>query len=478
MLPGKCGEYTMSEEKRDGIKAHKARIEQRERAMGCKSYEERKAAYRKKRRRKRQIQKLILLAVLILILMLLFFGCRAVVRGITGSDKKEQNENEQNQTTELQVEGKGDAESKEATAVITTAGDIVMHRPFLESSVYKTGDTYDYNSIFKYIKDDYNAADFTVLTTEFTMTDSEYTGYPMFNSPPEIVSALKNNGIDMCLLGNNHIYDSGDDGLLQTIEVYEENDLLYNGIRKTEDENNYVVKDIGGIKVGFFDYVFETEGETINGNYVSEKGKALINSFSESDPQKLYDGIEKKLKKMEDEGVEYTIVYLHWGVEYQTKENEYQDAIAQKLCDMGIDALIASHPHVIQPVDLLTSSSGDHQMLCCYAIGNHLSNQRTEYMDGLVYGYSEDGLIVSLTLHRDKKGQITLEKTDFIPTWVYHNQSPDDTYYILPLDNPDEIKSISKLGNISEDVDESLARTDSIIGDGVKKIQAALPLKQ
>ncbi|MDO4474386.1 MAG: CapA family protein [Eubacteriales bacterium] len=468
----------MSEEKRDGIKAHKARIEQRERAMGRKSYEERKAAYRKKRRRKRQIQKLILLAVLILILMLLFFGCRAVVRGITGSDKKEQNENEQNQTTELQVEGKGDAESKEATAVITTAGDIVMHRPFLESSVYKTGDTYDYNSIFKYIKDDYNAADFTVLTTEFTMTDSEYTGYPMFNSPPEIVSALKNNGIDMCLLGNNHIYDSGDDGLLQTIEVYEENDLLYNGIRKTEDENNYVVKDIGGIKVGFFDYVFETEGETINGNYVSEKGKALINSFSESDPQKLYDGIEKNLKKMEDEGVEYTIVYLHWGVEYQTKENEYQDAIAQKLCDMGIDALIASHPHVIQPVDLLTSSSGDHQMLCCYAIGNHLSNQRTEYMDGLVYGYSEDGLIVSLTLHRDKKGQITLEKTDFIPTWVYHNQSPDDTYYILPLDNPDEIKSISKLGNISEDVDESLARTDSIIGDGVKKIQAALPLKQ
>ena len=476
MLPGECEEYTMSEEKKDGIKAHKARIEQRERMREQEVHGERKAAHRKKRRRKRQIQKLILLAVLTLTVMLIFFGCRAVVKGIAGSGSKEQKENKENQPAELQANG--DAESKEATAVITTAGDIVMHRPFLESSVYKTGETYDYNSIFKYIKDDYNAADFTVLTTEFTMTDNAYTGYPMFNSPPEIAEALKNNGIDMCLLANNHIYDSGDDGLLQTIEVYENNDLLYDGIRKTEEEKNYVVKDIGGIKVGFFDYVFETEGGTINGNYVSDTGKALINSFSESNPQSLYDDIEKNLKKMEEEGVEYTIAYLHWGVEYQTEENEYQDAIAQKLCDMGIDALIASHPHVIQPVDLLTSSSGDHQMVCCYAIGNHLSNQRTEYMDGLVYGYSEDGLIVSLTLHRDKKGQITLEKTDFIPTWVYHSESPDDTYYILPLDNPDEIKSISDLGNISEDVDESLARTDSIIGDGVKKVQAALPLKQ
>lgn len=463
----------MSEEKRDGIKAHKARIEKQERMREQEALGKRKAAYRKKRRRRRQIQKLILLAVLILMVTIILFGCRAVVRGIFGSDKKEE---KGDQAAETHVSGED--ESEEATAVIMTAGDIVMHRPFLESTVYNDGETYEYDSIFKYIKDDYNAADFTVLTTEFTMADGEYTGYPMFNSPPEIATALKNNGIDMCLLANNHIYDSGDDGLLETIEVYEENDLLYDGIRKTEDDKNYVVKDIGGIKVGFFDYVFETEGGTINGNYVSDEGKALINSFSESEPQSLYDDIEKNLKEMENKGVEYTIAYLHWGVEYQTEENEYQDAIAQKLCDMGIDALIASHPHVIQPVDLLTSSDESHQMVCCYAIGNHLSNQRTEHMDGLVYGYSEDGLMVSLTIHRDAKGQITLEETDFIPTWVYHDQDPDDRYYILPLDDPDEITSISELGDVSEDIDNSLARTEGIIGDGVKKIQSALPLKQ
>ena len=462
-------------DKKDGIKAHKARLEKHNQRPPMTreeiEYARRKAAYRKKRRRKRQIQRIVLITVMLLILFALLWGCRTVVKRVSGSDKKVETNVE---TTDSQAETGG----KEATAVITTAGDIVMHSPIFESSLYYDGENYDFNPIFEYIKDDYQAADFTVLTTEFSMTDGEYTGYPMFNSPPEIAQALKNNGIDMCLLANNHIYDSGDSGLKQTIDVYEENGLLYDGIRKNEEEKNYVVQDIGGIKVGFLDYVYETEGGTINGNYVSDEGKALINSFSEEDPQSLYDDIEKNLKEMEAEGVEYTIAYLHWGVEYQTTENEYQDAIAEELCELGVDALIASHPHVIQPVDLLTSSDGQHQMLCCYAIGNHLSNQRTEYMDGLVYGYSEDGLMVTLTIHRDKDGQITLENTEFTPTWVYHDQNPDNRYYILPLDEPDKLEALTGLSGITQDVDASLERTESIIGEGVQKVQSALPLKQ
>ena len=181
---------------------------------------------------------------------------------------------------------------------------------------------------------------------------------------------------------------------------------------------------------------------------------------------------------MQEEGVEYIIAYMHWGVEYQTQENSYQDAIAKELCDMGIDALIASHPHVIQPVDLLESSDGKHKMVCAYAIGNHLSNQRTEYMDGLTDGYSEDGMVVTLTIHRDTKGKITLEKADFTPTWVYHDQDPDDEYFILPLGHPEEIKEAAGLDNIKEDVDDSLERTNGIVGEGVKKVQEALPLEQ
>ena len=264
------------------------------------------------------------------------------------------------------------------------------------------------------------------------------------------------------------------------MDVLTQNNILYTGTRKNEKDKNYIIQDIKGIKVGFLNYVYETEEmegyKTINGIAVSEESEDLINSFQEEAPQTLYDDVEKILAEMKEEGVEYTIAYMHWGVEYQTQENSYQDAIAQELCELGVDALIASHPHVIEPVDLLESSDGKHKMICAYAIGNHLSNQRTEYMDGLTEGYSEDGMMVTLSIHRDKKGKITVEKAEFTPTWVYHDQTVDDEYYILPLNDSDKLKADSELKNIGEDVDASLERTNGIVGEGVRKVQEALPL--
>ena len=145
---------------------------------------------------------------------------------------------------------------------------------------------------------------------------------------------------------------------------------------------------------------------------------------------------------------------------------------------MGVDALIASHPHVIEPVDLLTSTDGDHEMVCAYAIGNHLSNQRTEYMEGLTNGYSEDGMMVKLTVKRDAKGNISLDGADFIPTWVYMDQNPDNEYFILPLDDPENLEKNTGLTNLTDDVTASLDRTNGIVGNGVKKVQDALPIAQ
>lgn len=474
-------DYLDKKPKKDGIKAHKAALEhknERLRGHGGRKRNEtgERASARQRRRRKRQIQRLVLIAVMILILVVFILIIRAIVKGISrGVEEKKA------QATAMEIENSG-AEIEEATAVITTAGDIIVHKPFLTSSVYYDGTNYDYNPIFTYMKEIYEAADFSVVTIECALTDGNYSGYPTFCAPDAIAEALAANGLDMCLLANNHIYDNGDEGLQRTMDVLTANNLLYTGTRKTEEDKNYIIQDINGIKVGFFNYVFETEEvdgyKTINGIAVSKESENLINSFKEAEPQSLYDDVEAILAEMEAAGVEYTVAYMHWGVEYQTVENEYQDAIAQKLCDMGIDALIASHPHVIEPVDLLESSDGTHKMVCAYAIGNHLSNQRTEYMDGLTYGYSEDGMVVTLTIHRDTEGQITLEKADFIPTWVYHDQSVDNEYFILPLQYPDEVKEASGLTNISADVDASLERTNSIVGEGVQKVQEALPLKQ
>lgn len=465
------GQNPGQEPDRDGIKERKSAQEQREYA----ARRARRNAARKRRRRKRQIQRLILIAAMILILVLLILGIRAIVRAVTGGGK------DSTQETTAQVEQTKE-ESKKSSAVITIAGDIVLHKPFLESSVYYDGENYDYNPIFQYIKDDYEAADFSVVTTECALTGSDYSSYPNFCSPDAIADALAGNGIDMCLLANNHIYDGGDDGLQRTMDTLTEKNLLYTGVRKTTKDKRYIVQEINGIKVGFINYVIETEEtdgqKTLNGITLSDDSAELINTFQESDPESLYDEVQAILADMKDEGVEYTIACMHWGTEYQTEENSDQDAIAQKLCDMGVDALISSHPHVIQPMDLLESSDGSHQMVCAYSIGNHLSNQRTEYMEGLTEGYSEDGMMVTLTINRSKKGKISLGQLDVTPTWVYHDQEVDDEYFILPLDDPDNLEETTGLKDLTTDVEASLKRTNGIISDGLKKIQKALPVKK
>lgn len=370
------------------------------------------------------------------------------------------------------------------TASILSAGDVILHSPFLSSRLYRLPDgTYDYNSIFSYINAEYIAADFTIANLELTISDGNYSGYPTFRAPVAIATALKQNSVDLCLLANNHIYDNYDRGMTLTMDALDANSLLYTGVRRNISDQTYHIQDINGIKVGIFNYVYETgslnsPNVSINAIQVSSTSAPLINTFHYQNLDALYEKIQTGLQEMKTAGVDYTIAYIHWGTEYQTKENTYQNIIAKELCELGIDALIGGHPHVVQPVDLLTNTAGDHQMICVYSLGNHLSNQNRLYMNSMPTGHTEDGLMVKLTLEKIDDGPVTLKTADFIPTWVYHTRKNGGSeYYILPLDNRDQIiQNTSTLDNAAAGIDESLNRTNAIIGAGVQKIQMALPL--
>lgn len=433
---------------------------------------------RMRRRRIRKIKALGLLAALLILCIIIIVSIGKFISGLFNNDDPE--DKAAKTATSLSVDGQ-DAPVEEATATILATGDAMLHKPFLESSTYLASDgSYNYDSIFKYVKDDFEAADFTTITFEGSFTDGDYSGYPAFRSPGAFATAFYNSGIDMCLLANNHIYDNSADGIQKTISYVEENNLLYTGVRKSTDEKPYQVQDINGIKVGMINYVFETERngapKAINGIAVSEEAAPLINSFSSEDLDSFYSEMETRLADMKEDGAEFIIAYMHWGVEYDTVGTDEQREMAQKLCDLGVDALIGSHPHVIQPVDLLTSTDGGHQMVCAYAIGNQVSNQRQEYMQGYSnYGHTEDGYMVELTINRDTKGNVTLNDADFIPIWLYHSSNGGGEYYVLPLDEPDTLAEKTGL-SLGTDVEDSLNRTNTIISDGVEEVKAALPL--
>lgn len=374
-----------------------------------------------------------------------------------------------------------------STVTWTAAGDIVFHGPILNSATYHNAEdgSYDYAPIFDYCRELLKASDISTVTLETSLAGEEagYSGYPMFRAPDALADALSGCGFDMINLASNHVYDGGDEGLLRTMDVLKERDLDYLGTRSDEKQKTCRIIDVNGIKVGVLSYVYETTekgGKTsINAIPLSEDIAPLINSFDYNDLDSFYAEVEKSLAYMKKKGVQYTIAYMHWGNEYQTTQSEQQETIAQELCDLGIDTLIGSHPHVIQPVDVLTSTDGGHRMLCAYAIGNFLSNQQIEYMtEELPTGETEDSYLISLSLSSNKKGKVTLEDVTFTPMWTHRYPGEKGAaFLVLPVDDTENLENATGVTGIKEEADESAARTQAIIGEGVEKVKEALPLK-
>jgi poly-gamma-glutamate synthesis protein (capsule biosynthesis protein) len=179
---------------------------------------------------------------------------------------------------------------------------------------------------------------------------------------------------------------------------------------------------------------------------------------------------------MKDEGAEATMLFIHWGVEYQLTQNAQQEKIAQSLCDLGVDVIVGGHPHVVQPVDLLTSTTDpDHKTVCLYSMGNAVSNQRLGNISYVKTAHTEDGVLFSVTFCKYSDGSVYLLSTDILPTWVYLDKSGSpSSYTIIPLDETRsdqwaELYSLSD--NVYESALKSYDRTMAIVGDGLTECQ-------
>lgn len=312
----------------------------------------------------------------------------------------------------------------ESTMTIGATGDILIHSPIIDSVNY--GGYYDFSGCFSLVTPYYSQPDIMIANLEVTCGGEEsgaYSGYPTFNCPDTIVSALKNAGVDILLTANNHSYDTGMYGLQRTIDVIKENGLEYLGTRRSTDEKFVIVKQVNGIKIGIVNFTYDTRAypgdqKSLNGIPMLDEAEDLVSSFCYEDLDELYRNAESAIDQMNMLGVDSRIIFIHWGNEYEDDPNWIQEEIAQRLCEIGADVIIGGHPHVIQRYDTLTSSTG-HKTLCLYSMGNELSNQRAELMDeDGNRGYTEDGLIMEVTWSKFNNGKVKITGLKIIPTWV------------------------------------------------------------
>lgn len=370
-------------------------------------------------------------------------------------------------------------------ADIAVVGDLMLHMPIVRAGQTAAG--YNFDDVFTYIKPYVSDADYAAANFETTLSGTEgreYTGYPDFNSPDQIAPSAKKAGFDLLLTGNNHCYDYGTAGLKRTLQTLGSYDLAALGTMNTREASRHRVEMIGGVRVGMTSYTFgaidETGNVTLNGHTTDSEAAALVNAFDYSNLSRFYTEIDGEIAVMRASGAEAIVVYLHWGDGYSTKVSEDQKAIAQKLCDLGVDVIVGSHPHVVQPVDMRTSTvDPGHTTLCLYSLGNFLSNQRADNTS-VTTGHTEDGLFFRFTLSKYNDGSVRVSAVKALPTWVLVRGTGDSRdFCVLPLDQSiaDWKSAFSLSDGQLESAKNSYNRTMALVSAGLDKVTAYLSEK-
>lgn len=361
------------------------------------------------------------------------------------------------------------------TATIGTVGDLLMHKPVFDSC-YQSDGSYNFESIFRYLKDNISSLDYAIanLETTFGGDNYKYQGNPAFNCPDALADSVKEAGFDMLLTANNHSGDTMGPGIIRTIEHVRGTGLATLG-SQLSGEPRYSIVEVNGIRIGMVCYTWSYSGDGANfslNGLQPVKDEGQMNYFTNKNPDKLYNEARQIMEEMKNEGAEATMMFIHWGVEYVMTENALQDTIAQKLCDMGFDVIVGGHPHVVEPIDLLTSTvDPDHKTVVIYSLGNAVSNQRTGISDLFPAGYTEDGVLFNVTFCKYSDGTVYLQDVDVIPTWVDLRTTNGRYYHILPLDgdNMENWKTQLELSDVGLGAAQrSYNRTMGIVGEGLK----------
>jgi poly-gamma-glutamate capsule biosynthesis protein CapA/YwtB (metallophosphatase superfamily) len=325
------------------------------------------------------------------------------------------------------------------------AGDIMGHDTQITAAYYNETGTYDYSFCFSELKPTIQKADIAIGNLEVTLAGEPYKGYPKFSSPDELVTALKDAGFDILINANNHALDRGKEGLERTIDIARQNGLIMTGTFKSDNDREIsypLVVEKNNILLGILNYTYGTNGLISSPpNIVNYIDTALIRIDIQ------------KIKKVNPD---FIIACVHWGNEYEPEGNNTQRTLARFLANEGVDAIIGSHPHVVQPFEVLYNGTDSTDLVpVVYSLGNFISNQRERYRNG--------GIIFVLELTKTDKTKPT--SFSYMPVWVQKPVINEITRFRLIPANVDE-REMDRL----ELTKEELLKLDEFYNDTRQKL--------
>lgn len=350
---------------------------------------------------------------LLVITLIFFLILVAIFCNIYSSNKYESNFEVSNNVTLdhsfEQEEGTSKNEEKDITFTMTAIGDVMCHNTQYWDAYNKDTDEYDFSYVFDDINYYTKIADITIgsLETSFAGQERGYSNYPTFNSPDNLAYSLKKIGVDILSTAGNHCLDMGFSGLSRTIDVLDNADISHLGTYKTQEERDTILfKYIKGVKIAFINYTYGT-----NGIPVPSDKKFCVNLIDT-------DFIKKDIESAKLQNADLIVACMHWGTEYRTTANDEQEKLADFLFENGVDIILGNHPHVLEQMEKRTITLEDGSTkdgFVIYALGNFICDQNAEN--------TRNSIILNLTITKHSDGKISIDKTDYVPIYMYKNPS-------------------------------------------------------
>ena len=356
------------------------------------------------KRKLKIVNKTRFIIAIIILLVIIFVGIYALLTKISGDDVVETSA----PLAESDISETPIIEDKHIS--MSVIGDIMCHNSQYTDAYVASSDTYDFSYVFEDIKQYIEPADIAIGNIETTFAGKErgYSNYPTFNSPEQLATNLKDLGIDVLCTANNHSLDKGYSGLTSTLKFLDDAGISHMGTYDSaESQNEILIKDVNGIKIAFLAYTYGT-----NGIPVPKNNPYCINLIDK-------DLILKHLELAKEQEPDLICVNMHWGLEYKTKQNSEQEELADFLFTNGVDIILGSHPHVLQPMEKKTITLEDGSTKDCfviYSLGNFISGQNQDN--------TRNSVILNIECTKSgETNKTTIDSVSYVPIYMYKSSS-------------------------------------------------------
>lgn len=293
---------------------------------------------------------------------------------------------------------------------MSVIGDIMCHNSQYNDAYISSSGTYDFSYVFEDIKSYISSADIAVgnLETTFAGKARGYSNYPTFNTPEQLATNLKTFGIDVVSTANNHCMDTGYSGLTSTLNYLDEAGISHMGTYNSEEsQNSILIKEVKGVKIAFLAFTYGTNGIAI------PKDKPYCVNLIDKDL------ITKQLSLAKEQSPDLICVSMHWGIEYQTKQNAEQEDLANFLFNNGVDVILGSHPHVLQPMEKKVVTLEDGSTKNCfviYSLGNFMSGQNKTN--------TRNSVILDMKFTKNgKSNKTSIDSVSYVPIYMYKDSN-------------------------------------------------------